>query len=246
MGISVSDREAPAFTVHPLTGIEARVEPFDWPFARENLGEIETVWARETADKPGLFNGEVLIQHRGSLDGTIFRAGYSPTHYKPFLAWNRLGCPGVPVRNGFAMAALRARDGAFLLGVMAPGTANAGKIYFAAGTPDQNDVLPDGRVDLEGSVLRELTEETGLAASEITIGDGWTGIVGASRVAFMRPVGIDLNANEARALILDRMKGLSEEELADIHIVREPGDIDVERMPPFQVAFLEHAFKTGR
>jgi len=39
-------------------------------------------------------------------------------------------------------------------------TATAGQIYFAAGTPDPNDIAGD-RVDLERGVMRELTERPG-------------------------------------------------------------------------------------
>ena len=55
------------------------------------------------------------------------------------------------------MAALRTRDGAFLLGEMGPHTMNAGKIYFAAGTPDRRDIFGE-KVDLAASVAREMTE----------------------------------------------------------------------------------------
>ena len=224
-----------------LDAVEAVVEPFDWPFPREHASEIEDVWARETLAKPRLFNGRVLIQHRGAAEGRVFRAGYSATDYKVFLAWHRLGYPPPQMRNGFAMAALRAADGAFLLGEMAAHTTNAGKIYFAAGTPDLSDIR-GGQVDLEGSVLREMQEETGLRADEVTLGCGWVAVLMAMRVAFMRPVRIELPAEEARRLMLDRMAISGDDELADIHIIRGIQDLDEARMPPFQLAYLRHAF----
>ena len=230
-----------AFDIVDLDAVEAIVEPFAWSFARDRAAEIEEIWVRETAARPRTFDGPVLIQHRGKVEGRVFRAGYSTTSYKPFLAWQRLGNPAPYVRNGFAMAALRAADGAFLLGEMAEHTANAGRIYFAAGTPDPGDIV-DGRVDLAGSVTRELGEETGLRLDEVVIGQGWRAVVMLTRVAFMRPVTLPLPAKEARMLILDRMRETGADELSDIRIVRGEADLDTARMPPFQVAFLRHAF----
>lgn len=229
------------FELVDLDDIEAVLEPYDWVFPREHSDKIQQIWAREIAGKPEMFNGRVLIQHRGGLDGRVFRCGYSETEYRSFLAWHRLGNPPPQVRNGFAMAALRAADGAYLLGEMGAHTANPGKIYFAAGTPDLGDVK-DARVDLAGSVLRELGEETGLLSHEVDVGEGWTAVLGTTRVAFMRPVSLDLRAEQARSLMLERMMHLPEQELVDIHIVRSPADIDEARMPPFQKAYLRHAF----
>lgn len=222
-----------------LDRVEAAFEPFDWSFTRERADDIETIWQRETAAKPRLFNGRVLIQHRGVLDARVFRAAYGDVAYKDFIAWHRLGYPPPAVRNGFAMAALRASDGAFLLGEMASHTVNAGKIYFSAGTPDLEDVK-DNRVDLAGNVLRELGEETGLTPADFHVDDRWTMVMLSTRIAFMRPVQIDLPAEEARALMLDRMKSLEDDELADIHIIRSVADLDETRMPPFQIAYLRH------
>jgi 8-oxo-dGTP pyrophosphatase MutT (NUDIX family) len=226
-----------------LRALDCRLEPMDWPFAVENGPAITENWQKFIADKPASFNGKVFLQHDWRIEDGIYRGRYLEADYAAFIAWRDFGYPGPPMRNGFAMAALKARDGAYLLGVMGEGTANAGKIYFAAGTPDREDLLPDGTIDLAGSVLREMGEETGLRVDEVTVASEWTGVIHGVRAAFMRPVAIDLPAEEARRLILARMKSLHEEELSDIYIARGLGDIDPERMPPFQAAYLEAMFR---
>ncbi len=224
----------------PLTQVTARLSPYEWSFVREKTTEIDAFWTDESASKPNLFNGRVLLQHHAEVENGVFHAQYFETDYKPFLAWQRLGYPGPALRNGFAMAALRSRDGAYLLGRMGAHTANAGRIYFPAGTPDLDDVRADGTVDLAGSVLRELKEETGLGGDEITVGEGWLAVMDAVRVAFMRPVGIDLLADEARALMLARIAAQPEPELDDVVIIRNAAGIvyDTAIMPRFMQRYL--------
>ncbi len=222
--------------------IDARLAPFDWSFSRERRAEIDAFWKKESGDNPAMFNGRVLLQHQGGVEGDRYVARYFETDYADFLAWHRFGHPPPAMRNGFAMAALQARDGAWLLGIMADHTANAGKIYFAAGTPDRDDVLPDGTVDLAGSAARELYEETGLTPDEATAGDEWLLALDKVRSAFMRPFRIDLPADEARRLILSRIATQKEQELAGVHIVRTPADILRDRMPGFMQDYLDWAF----
>ena len=105
---------------------------------------------------------------RGRTAPLVLRGDYFETDFADFLAWRDFGFPGESVCNGFSMAALQGSDGAFLLGEMAAHTANAGAIYFAAGTPDRQDVFGE-RVDLAASVTRELEEETGVSAAEIRL-----------------------------------------------------------------------------
>jgi 8-oxo-dGTP pyrophosphatase MutT (NUDIX family) len=239
--VSLDGKDTESFTVHALAGIEARLVAYDWPFVTDYSDEIAAHWTALKASKPASFNGKVLLQRQGHVDGDIFRAEYFQTDFASFVAWMRGTRPAAPnarIRNGFALSALRSRDGAYLMGVMAGHTVNAGRIYFPGGTPDLGDVTPDGRVDLAGSLLRELEEETGLSPSEITLADGWHALVSHARAAFLREVLIDLPAVEARALILDRLAGQFQAELSDIAIARHARDIDLERMPPFMQVFL--------
>jgi hypothetical protein len=225
-----------------LDRIDARIEPYDWAFARENEAQIAAHWARISAGKPAMFNGRILLQHRAAITGGVYEACYFETDYAAFMTWRDAGHPGPALRNGFAMGALRAADGAFLCGRMGGHTANGGMVYFAAGTPDCSDVRADGTVDLAGSVLRELAEETGLTEAEVRVGQGWHAVFSPGRVAFMRPLTIDLPAEEARSLMLSRMQGLAEQELDDIVILRSAADCDRHKMALFMKPYLSHIF----
>lgn len=225
-----------------LDRVEARVETFDWGFARERADEIAAHWAAISAGKPAMFNGRIMLQHRAAIEDGVFHAGYFEADYAAFLSWRDFGLPPPAIRNGFAMAALRAADGAFLLGRMGDHTANPGKVYFAAGTPDREDVRPDGTLDLAGSVTRELCEETGLTLDEIAVEERWTAVIVPGRVAFMRPVAIDQPADEAREMMLERIARQDEPELSDIVIVRNLADCAAYDMPPFMMPYLTHIF----
>ena len=227
-------------TIHRVREVACLYEPMPWAFAQESRARIDAHWQALLADKPALFNGKVLILHRWAIEGERFTGAYLMTDYKDFLAWRDFGFPDRQKWNCFAMAALQSADGAYLLGEMAAHTANAGAIYFAAGTPDPSDLKGDV-VDLEGSVLRELEEETGMSSAEVRLPDFWTAIVHGQRIALMRQVVSALPA----AALAQRIEGfLANEkvpELARMHVVREAADLIEDRMPLFQRAFLEHA-----
>jgi 8-oxo-dGTP pyrophosphatase MutT (NUDIX family) len=226
----------------PLKRIEARFEERPWPWARDNRAAIAAHWQKLAASKPSLFNGRVLIASERRFDSGVYRATYIPTDYAAFLAWRDFGWPDKSVSNGFAMAALRAADGPYVLGIMGPHTANAGAIYFPAGTPDLADVTPQGNVDLAGSVLRELEEETGLGADAVTATDDWTAILDGGRTALMREVRSPMTAAEIEARVGEFLMKQENPELAGLYVVRSVVDIDAARMPPFTQIFLRSAF----
>jgi hypothetical protein len=139
------------------------------------------------------------------------------------------------------MGALRAADGAFLVGVMARQTANAGLIYFPSGTPDPTDIVGD-RVDLERSVMREVAEETGLTASDFTAQPGWIAVLAGPRIAQMKLLKSAMKAEALRKRILDHLAAEREPELSDIRIIRGPAHFDP-MMPAFMTAFLSYIWE---
>ena len=231
--------------IEDVDAVDVRVEDFDWPFARHEATRIAAHWAERVAEKPLLFDGEVLLQHEGRMvvenGRRVWRGAAFVTRFSAFLAWGDFGAPGTPVANIFSMAALRATDGAFLLGIMAAHTANAGRIYFPAGTPDRDDIL-DGRLDLEGSALRELGEETGLRPQEVRVEPGFTLVFEGPRLACMKRMAIDGPAEAVAARVAERLAAEENPELAGLHIVRSEDDLDATRMQPFTMEYLRARF----
>ncbi|HEX8665967.1 MAG TPA: NUDIX hydrolase [Beijerinckiaceae bacterium] len=226
--------------VVPVEAVAARRLDEPWPWAETNRPLVEGYWARLTAENPALYNGRVLVRRRQALAAGRLSLAYVETDYASFIAFRDHGFPDPTTGNCFAMAALRAADGAYILGRMAAHTANAGKIYFPAGTPDPDDVLPDGTVDLGGSVLRELREETGLEPSDVEATGRWVATFAGARTALMREVRVREPADALSRRIRAFLAREERPELADVHIVRTIADID-EAMPPFMQAYLRFA-----
>lgn len=226
----------------PLRATDLVFEDRPWVWAEREKTRIAAHWAQKAHDNAALFDGRVLVTWRYEIVDGVLRGACLETDFSKFLAWRDFGFPDTSIVNVFAMAALRAEDGAYLMGVMGQHTSNPGRIYFPAGTPDPHDVV-DGRVDLAGSVIRELMEETGLGADDVTIGDGFTAIRRGQRLAVMRDLVVRGSAEEVRARVRANLASLPDEELDDLFIVRGPGDLDPARMPDFIVDFLTERFR---
>jgi 8-oxo-dGTP pyrophosphatase MutT (NUDIX family) len=211
-----------------------------WPFADQRRAEIDAHFERRRQAASGIWNGRVLLlsdyQVRGRrLQGTCFE-----TDFASFLAWRDWDCPDRTVANCFAMGALQAEDGAFLLGVMGAHTASAGRIYFPAGTPEFEDIR-DGALDLASNVVREVTEETGLTCADYIAQGDWRVVLMGPRIAFFKRLSVATPASDLRERILDFLAQEKEPEFSDIRIVRGPLDLDP-MIPTFVTAFLKDAW----
>ena len=226
--------------VIPIDRLAFAFEPRRWPFAEARRAEIDAHFAARRAQRPQIWNGRVVLASRYRIAGSSLAGACFETDFASFLAWRDWDFPGSDAVNVFAMGALRSRDGAFLLGVMGPHTANAGRIYFPAGTPEPDDVA-DGSLDLAGNVVREVAEETGLAADDYAAAPGWHAIPAGARLALMKVLEADAPADNLRERMRAHIAGDAHPELADIRIVRGAADFDP-MMPPFVTAFLSHVF----
>jgi 8-oxo-dGTP pyrophosphatase MutT (NUDIX family) len=226
--------------IHRIETLDLSVEPWSWPFAEMRREEIAAHFAEQQREKPKLWNGRILLGRNPSFEGTHFSASYFEADFASLLAWRDWGFPEREAFNGFGMGALRCADGAFVLGEMGPHTANAGRIYFPAGTPDFGDV--DGNtLDIAGSVAREIEEETGLTPADYHAAPHWDCVVTGAAIAMMRTLDLDMPGEAVRERIEANLAREAHPELSAIHLVRNKSDF-TSTMPLFVTAFLEMQF----
>lgn len=226
--------------IHRVTTLDLAVRPIVWPFAEERRSEIAAHFAEKQRERPKIWNGRVLLGRDPVFTGGHLAATYFETDFASFLAWRDWGFPDPAVFNGFGMGALRTSDGAFVMGEMAHHTANEGRIYFPSGTPDLDDVR-DGALDIPGSVVREIAEETGLTAADYAAEADWHCVVSGPAIAMIQVLNLDMPGDMARARIEANLAREVEPELSAIHLVRGTDDL-TPTMPRFVTAFIEQQF----
>ncbi|MFO1103081.1 MAG: NUDIX hydrolase [Methylocystis sp.] len=226
--------------------LECRFVDHDWSFAEERSAMIERHWEERRRANPALYDGLVLLACRASRetdeDGArILRMSLFKTRFSRFLAWRDLGWPDKSIYNCFSMPAVRARDGAYLLGEMGPSHSYAGQLYFPCGTPDPSDIVADGRVDLAGSLARELAEETGLDAAEARAAATWTVVFDRQIVACVKRLDFDAPSQALADKVKAFLATEREPELADAHMISSPKALSDARLPAFMSVYLMRA-----
>jgi 8-oxo-dGTP pyrophosphatase MutT (NUDIX family) len=230
----------PGLPIISLDRLALGYAPYRWPFAAERGDEIAAHFAECRNSATAMWNGRILLMRDHVIADATLRGTFFAADYADFLAWRDWDCPDRAVINCFAMGALRTSDGAYLMGVMGERTANAGRIYFPAGTPDLDDVHGDG-VDLLGNVIREVAEETGLTPAEYAVADGWTAVLAGPRIALMKAIEVPRPADELQQKMRRHLASETAPELRDIRIVRSARDFDP-MMPDFVTTYLSHVW----
>lgn len=203
--------------VTPVLNFDARVLPEPFVPSREERAEIDAAWADVLSKTPEAFDGPILLARDVSFEDGVVRIAYVRTSYAT-LVWRRsLGFPESGLGNAFGAAVVISSDGATLLGRMGRATVNAGQLYFPCGTPDPTDIV-DGRVDLEGSIVRELAEETGLAAPLVRPSERRIVVATGGLVACLRRFDTELDAEALAAAARAHLASEADPELGGVEI----------------------------
>ena len=152
--------DLPRDAVVPVFSAEIDLDPAPHPFEAANGLAIEENWAREKAAQPALFNGEVMLLSNLRYREARLEGLCHMVRYATFLLWRR-SQPVGSAEHAYTHAMPVTSDNALILVRMAPHTANANRVYFAAGSFEPRD-FSAGKADIDFNMMREVREETGI------------------------------------------------------------------------------------
>jgi 8-oxo-dGTP pyrophosphatase MutT (NUDIX family) len=205
-------------TLVPIKGLDLHLRRGSWAFADAERRKIDEHWRKLADANSKIWNGDVLICTKVDLTAGVLTGDFLKTDYASFVAWRDWGWPDRTVCNCFGSAAVVSADRAVLYGRMAGHTLNAGKVYPPGGSLEMRDVTPDGRVDVMGSITRELEEETGLKAADAEWGE-LLAIFDEHRLSVAQVFHFAETAEALAGKVREYLRSAHEDELSDIEII---------------------------
>ena len=173
----------------------------------------------------------------------MFRGQLLRTDFKSYLYWRETGFADTSVRDAFGSALLRSAEGYVLLGRQREGHINSGLAYLPGGFIDERDIGPDGRVDLDASIGREVAEETGLDTEAAQRRNGYW----LTRVGSLVSIAVEFQLHDPADVLLERigahLAADAESELTDVVVVRRAADLDGLAVPNYARALVSHVLQ---
>lgn len=167
MAVLINRVEMIDMHVHELEACRLVVQDAPWQFALDHEAAIARHWSAAITKNPKIFNGDVFVVERWSIDHHVLVGQSVSTKFAAYLFWRDGTADPGPYSEAFATAVVQSRDGGVLLAQSVEGTLNAGLYGAPGGLLDARDVETDGEFDLAGAAARELSEETGLTGAEL-------------------------------------------------------------------------------
>lgn len=208
----------PRGVVLPVDLVDVRLQPGLHPYTSEHEAAIADDWLREKAANPALFDGEViLLSDLSYRDGGLVGACHV-SRFSTFLYW-RKNREKSAAEHVFAHAVLVSSDNALVAIRMGQNTANAGRVYFAAGSFEPMD-FRDGQVDIEANMRREVGEETGIDLDEASRVAGYHLFSERGATVIFRRYHFDRTADNMAKAISDFVAAEAEPEIDGPVIIR--------------------------
>ncbi|MEP9378054.1 NUDIX hydrolase [Aquabacter sp. CN5-332] len=214
---------APA-RIFPVSRLDLRVGAGGWHEAEAHRAEIDAHFQGLQAKNPHLWNGRIILLRDHVLEDGVLSGTCFETDFAAFNWWRARGINDLGALNIFAPAALEGSDGAFVMGEMGDHTASAGAIYFPGGTPAPQDVK-HGVLDLRGSALREMEEETGLSLQDVREEGGWDLAWDGIYFGLMRRLIFNETGAALAARICDFLAAEKKPELKAVRVIASEADL---------------------
>ncbi len=220
--------DIPRGVILPVGEISVALEDRPHPYELANRQAIDDNWESEVARQPKLFDGEMILLSEMSYRHGRIEGRCHPIRFATFLYWrrDRRASAGFHV---FANAIPVASDGALIAIRMGPHTANAGRVYFAAGSFERRD-FRDGVADVELNMHREVAEETGLDLESVAREDCYFAYCSGAGLTLVRRYFLDGTA----ATVADRIRAFiaADPDPEADQVVVINGDADVPESAP--------------
>lgn len=225
--------------IYPVRDVRVLVEAGEPDYVTRYRREIDENWQREIAANPALYDGEIYLAAHAELRDGILSASYQRTGFRSLLYWRKDTRADKPFHI-FGSGVIVSSDNQLLLGQMASHNAVAGRIYFPAGSNDDQDIV-DGRVDFSGNARREVLEETGIDLSDaIRIGD-YQLVMSERSLALFRCHYFDRTAAQLAMQARQFIAAQEKPELSGVLMIGQGEALD-ERSPAYIHAFTDWYF----
>ena len=223
-----------------IKDIKADLPVVDEPLAFElaHRRQIDAYWNQRLEANPRLWNGPFFLFTDAHMDGQTLRARGHRTDFATFLYvrhvdrgrdFNVMHITGtsLPVTSDNAIVAME----------MASHTANAGHIYYPAGSFDPQDLV-DGHLDPMTNVRREMAEEIGMKLDVDDFQRQWVGVMSDDTWHVALPVHLPMTFAECERHFVNYQAESGDDELARIVPVRSKAD--AKPLRPFARLLAEH------
>lgn len=237
------DFDIPRGVIVPVDAVDVSLDPAPHPLEVAHMPAIEANWQAEFSANPALFDGRLSLLARLAYRGRRLVGRCHMVRYATFLYWRRTR-PHAETGHAFAHPMPVTSDGALIAARMGPRTANPGRVYFAAGSFDEQD-FHAGKVDVERNMAREIAEEIGVDLAGLARDPHYFACSGDAGTAIFRRYRLPMTAAEADRAIRAFIASEADPEVAEPVVIRAADDLPQGLSPHMPALIGWHFGKAG-